>query len=223
MDRNDDFFRLFLWPQWRPCQSGKIWCCIYFVQLWGVTVRLHITSPGPGNTSCMYSAHYEPLISSDNLTLSNFPLYYSTILTSTFATVSTDIPSYEAIHGHMPLHNYCSVTADTFDQLDVMNYPFPTRQDTQLTSAISSTFESTDWISEVSWDVYRIEVNGSRKDLVRISEANPPEMHCDTWEQQIVRFGQRKIADGKMLDKYTQLRLTDGESIASQFKRPTGQ
>jgi len=34
------------------------------------------------------------------------PLYYSTILTSTCATVSTDIPSYEAIHGRMPLH-YC--------------------------------------------------------------------------------------------------------------------
>jgi len=31
------------------------------------------------------------------------PLYYSTILTSTCATVSTDIPSYEAIHRRMPL------------------------------------------------------------------------------------------------------------------------
>ena len=31
------------------------------------------------------------------------PLYYSTILTSTFATVSTDIPSYEAIHGRKPV------------------------------------------------------------------------------------------------------------------------
>jgi len=29
-------------------------------------------------------------------------------LTSTFATVSTDIPSYEAIHGRMPLHYYRS-------------------------------------------------------------------------------------------------------------------
>jgi len=33
------------------------------------------------------------------------PLYYSTILTSTCATVSTDIPSYEAIHGRMPLQS----------------------------------------------------------------------------------------------------------------------
>jgi len=32
------------------------------------------------------------------------PLYYSTILTCRFPTVSTDIPSYEAIHGRMPLH-----------------------------------------------------------------------------------------------------------------------
>jgi hypothetical protein len=36
--------------------------------------------------------------------LTYLPLYYSTIWTSTFATVSTDIPSYEAIHGRMPLH-----------------------------------------------------------------------------------------------------------------------
>jgi hypothetical protein len=36
--------------------------------------------------------------------LLNIPLYYSTIMTSTFATVSTNIPSYEAIHGYMPLH-----------------------------------------------------------------------------------------------------------------------
>ena len=34
------------------------------------------------------------------------PIYYSTILTSTCATVSIDIPSYEAIHGRMPLHYY---------------------------------------------------------------------------------------------------------------------
>ena len=38
----------------------------------------------------------------------NLPLYYSTTLTSTFATVSTHIPSYEAIHGRMPLHYYHS-------------------------------------------------------------------------------------------------------------------
>jgi len=36
------------------------------------------------------------------------PLYYSTILTSTFATFSTDIPSYEAIHRRMLLHYYRS-------------------------------------------------------------------------------------------------------------------
>jgi len=34
------------------------------------------------------------------------PWYYDTILTSTFATVSTDAPSYEAIHGRMPLHEF---------------------------------------------------------------------------------------------------------------------
>ena len=37
------------------------------------------------------------------------PLYYSTIWTSTFATVSTDIPSYEAIHGRMTVQcQYCN-------------------------------------------------------------------------------------------------------------------
>jgi len=33
-------------------------------------------------------------------------------LTSTFATVSTDIPSYEAIHGRMPLHREEFDTSD---------------------------------------------------------------------------------------------------------------
>jgi len=80
-------------------------------------------------------------------------------LTSTFATVSTDIPSYEAIHGRMPSTYYRSLISDTFRLWDVTNYPFLTLRDTR---EISYRFESTDCISEVSWYVYSIEVNGNR-------------------------------------------------------------
>jgi len=101
------------------------------------------------------------------------------MLTTTFATVSTDIPSYEAIHGRMPLHYYRSLISDTFHIGDFMNYSFPTRHDTQITRKIWYKPGSTDCISEVSRYVYRIEVNGNREDVVRISEANRPETHRD--------------------------------------------
>jgi len=84
-------------------------------------------------------------------------------LTSTCATASTDIPSYEAIHGRMPLHYYCSLISDTFRIRDFMNYTFPTRHNTQFTRKISYGFESTNCISEVSWYIYWIEVNGNRR------------------------------------------------------------
>jgi len=48
-------------------------------------------------------AFYSPLAMSLRSLAIVLPLYYSTILTSTCATISTDIPSYQAIHGHMPL------------------------------------------------------------------------------------------------------------------------
>jgi len=83
-------------------------------------------------------------------------------LTSTFATVSTDIPSYEAIHGRIPLHYYRSLISDTFCIRELMNYPCPTRHDTQHTHEISYRFGSTDCISEVSWYIYPIEVNDCR-------------------------------------------------------------
>ena len=67
-----------------------------------VTARLHVTCPGPGNTSFRYSRLAMSLRSLAII----LPLYYSTVLTSTCATVSTDIPSYEAIHGRMPLHQW---------------------------------------------------------------------------------------------------------------------
>ena len=43
-----------------------------------------------------------------------------------------------------------------------MNYPFPTRHDTQSTREISYAFENTNCISQVSWYVYSIKVNGNR-------------------------------------------------------------
>jgi len=72
-----------------------------------VTARLHVTCPGPGNTRFIY-CRLATSLRSLAIILSYLPLYYSTILTSTFATVSTDIPSYEAIHGRMPLQYYRS-------------------------------------------------------------------------------------------------------------------
>jgi len=67
-----------------------------------VTARLHVMCPGPGNTSFIYS-RLATSLRSLAIILLYLPLYYSTILTSTCATVSTDIPSYEAIHRRMPL------------------------------------------------------------------------------------------------------------------------
>ena len=67
-----------------------------------VTARLHVTCPGPGITGFIYS-RLATSLGSLAIILLYLPLYYSTILTSTCATVSTDIPSYEAIHGRMPL------------------------------------------------------------------------------------------------------------------------
>jgi hypothetical protein len=101
-------------------------------------------------------------------------------MASTCATVSTDIPSYKAIHGRMPLHYCGSLISDKFRIRDIVNYPFPTGHDMQSTREISYRFGSTDGRSEVPCQDYRIEVNGSRDDLVRISEGNWPETGHDT-------------------------------------------
>jgi len=68
-----------------------------------VTARLYVTCPGPGNTR-LYS-RLAMSLRSLAIILPYLPIYYSTILTSTCATVSTDIPSYEAIHGRIPLQS----------------------------------------------------------------------------------------------------------------------
>jgi len=70
-----------------------------------VTARLHVTCPGPGNTSFIYS-RLATSHRSVAIILPYLPLYNSTILTSTFPTVSTDIPSYEAIQRRMPLQHH---------------------------------------------------------------------------------------------------------------------
>ena len=68
-----------------------------------LTARLHVTCPGPGSTCFIYSRLALSLRSLAIILLTITTMHYSTLLTSTFATVSTDIPSYEAIHGCMPL------------------------------------------------------------------------------------------------------------------------
>jgi len=73
-----------------------------------VMARLHVACPGPGNTSFIYSW----LATSLRYLAIIFTLYYSTIWTSTCATVSTDIPSYEAIHRRMPLHQSGHLSED---------------------------------------------------------------------------------------------------------------
>jgi hypothetical protein len=67
--------------------------------------RLYVTCPGPGIPRFIYS-RLATSLRSLALILPYLPLYYSTLWTSTFATVATDIPSYEAIRGHMPFHQY---------------------------------------------------------------------------------------------------------------------
>ena len=68
-----------------------------------VMAWLYVTCPGPGNTR-LYS-RLAMSLRSLAIILPYLPIYYSTILTSTCATVSTDIPSYEAIHGRIPLQS----------------------------------------------------------------------------------------------------------------------
>jgi len=48
---------------------------------------------------------------------------------------------------------------------------------------------------------------------VQIPEANRPETHCDTYEQEIIQIWQWPIAEAKMFDMYTQLRLTIADTI----------
>jgi len=60
--------------------------------------QLYVTFPGPSNTRSLYS-WLATSLRSLAIILPYLPLYYSTILTSTCATVSTDITSYEAILG----------------------------------------------------------------------------------------------------------------------------
>jgi len=64
---------------------------------------LHRRCPVPDKTHFIHS-WLATSLRSLAVILSYLPLYYSTIWTSTVATISSDIPSYEAIHGHMPLN-----------------------------------------------------------------------------------------------------------------------
>jgi len=165
-----------------------------FDLLLSVTAPLHVTCLGPGDTSFIHS-RLATTLRSLAIILLTLPLYYSTVLTSTCAIVSTHIHSYEAIHGRMPLHDYCSLISDIFRILDCMNYPVPTCLDTQITHEISYSFGSTDCISEVSRYVCWIEVNGNRDDVVRIPEANRQETRRNTYEWEIIRTCDLRIAD----------------------------
>jgi len=78
---------------------------------------------------------------------------------------------------------------------DIMNYHFPTRHDTQTMRGISRRFEGTDCISEVSWYVHWIEVNGNRDKLVWIPEGNRPETRRDTYQWEIIRTWDLRISD----------------------------
>jgi len=76
-------------------------------------------------------AVYSPLATSLRSLAIISPSYYTTMLTSTVATVCTDIPSHAAIHGCMPFYYYHFSMSNTFRMLDFMNCPFPTRHVTQ--------------------------------------------------------------------------------------------
>ena len=91
------------------------------------------------------------------------PLFYSTIWRSMCATVSTNIPSYKAMHGGMLYIIIILTIWDTFGILHFMKYPFLTHHDTESTCEISYRVKSTDSISELPWYVYWIDHNGDRQ------------------------------------------------------------
>jgi len=103
------------------------------------------------------------------------PLYYSTILTSTYATGSTDIPSYEAIQWRMCLHYYRSYNLRYILHTRFLELPFPMRYDTRSPHYNIQIWQH--WlISEVSWYIYPIEVNHCR-DNCELCPGQPARRH----------------------------------------------
>ena len=180
-----------------------------------VMARLHVTCPEPGNTRIIYSRLATSLRSLAII----LPLYYSTILTSTCATVSTDIPSYEAIHGRMPLHYYRSLISDTFRIRDFRNYPFPTHHDTR---DISYRFGSTDRISEVSGYVSWIEVNGNRRFRVdsRGQSARDASRHLWTRYLTDLRYTNRRYKEAWIVHPIEVNSSRDNSELIPEANRP---
>jgi len=111
-----------------------------------VTARLHVTCPGQGNTLLSSSAHHQPEIASDNLT---FIQLYN--IDTHISTVSTDIPSYENIHGRIPLH---SITASLSISKLAFSWPpsvLPNSLDRGVQVHLRSHFLTpSTWISKVA-------------------------------------------------------------------------
>jgi len=69
------------------------------------------------------------------------------------------------------------------------------RHDMQSMRDILHGFESSDCISQISWYVYWIEMNGNRDGFVGIPEPYRPETRRDTYEWEIIQTWDPRIAD----------------------------
>jgi len=113
------------------------------------------------------------------------PFYYSTISTSTCATVSTDIPSYEAIHGRMSLHLHCQdhplnpQCSFTFRSASLPDRPPPSRTTWELKAKVTSS-HSHGWELSISWmeslQPARLRMTAS-KCLSNLARSRPPNSH----------------------------------------------
>jgi hypothetical protein len=140
--------------------------------------------------------------------------------------VCNRIFSYTFIRGHIRIYGLTLLSLLQFQMFriwDFMNYHFPTRHDTHITREISHRFASTDCISEVSKYVYWIDVNGNRDDLVRIPEANWPETRRNTYEWEIIRTWDLRIADTKEAWIVHPIEVNSSTDNPSWYQRPTGQ
>jgi hypothetical protein len=149
-------------------------------------------------------------------------LYYSILLTSMFATVSTDIPSYEAIHGHMPLHYYSSYNLRYVSHTGFYELHLPTRHDTQSRAryhsdlgALNPKAKCHDKTIELMWTVAETILCEFQRLIGQrhvVTPTNDKSFRLEIYELQIPK---RPVLS-------TKPRLTVPQTIPSWFQRPTG-
>jgi len=109
------------------------------------------------------------------------------------------------------------IISDVFHIQNFINSPFPTHHDARSMLKMSAIIGIYNCISEVSWYVCRIVINGNIEHFMLISQADWSEMHCNTWGD-VMYICQQQISEATMLGKFTQLRLMVAETILSWFR-----